>query len=834
MRKLLIFLFVCSSAGLYAQSAGSQQKAFPAKRTSPQTQASFMKENPADIRKRAEQDPRISGNRMDITKMPQMKKNSLLRAASAEPEKARLDSTVLYCQWGFDQPAYKELFYYDANGNQIKYEYVSVDESGNQSLIESQEREYNEQNKLIKVVHSDLWRGFGYVLEYEYDEYGKRRKEIQNFSYSMYEYSYDVNERCINYKYYAIGFGEEKNKILVYEKDYIYEKDKEIEIVKGYYNPISKDSTVSILDNKRVVLIKSYSWDYDLSEWNEKSYTDVEYENEQKIEISYSWDISLDEWVRFRKYITDPETGNTILEEQYSPDGTITSGYKIETTYENEQEIRIKYNWDTTLKEWIKNYKEVYNPNGTLILDVSYNAESTPTGYADRYTDYAYNKNGDIVLQYNSYSDYWSDDYWVYYYSGIETPVRPALPAYNLSAYPANSPVATNGKLQVDGTQLVNQEGDTVRLRGMSSHGIHWFPDCYTDSSLTALVRDWKINVFRIANYVQEEGYATELKMTKDEWKDRIDSLVTFCERLGIYCIIDWHILNEFSGDPWCNIEDAREFWGYISQKYADKAHVIYEICNEPNDGDLNVTVTWGRVRSYADEIIPIIRNNDKHSVIIVGTPNWSQFVNIAAMAPVVDEWNIMYSLHFYAGSHGEELREYADFALEKGLPIFVTEFGTSKDDGSGGFFRAASQTWIDWMNERNISWVNWSFADKNESSCALTAGSCGDETFNSTSVSGAFIKENLIKAYEEEAGNNNVLAVSAHTVIYPNPTNGILYVDIAEPVLNIDIFDITGKKVKVILSPDNSFDISGLASGVYLIKIRTETRSVTQQMIKK
>lgn len=166
--------------------------------------------------------------------------------------------------------------------------------------------------------------------------------------------------------------------------------------------------------------------------------------------------------------------------------------------------------------------------------------------------------------------------------------------------YPAGSPVAINGKLKVSGTQLVNECGEAVQLRGMSTHGPQWFGQCYNRSSIQALVNDWGVSVFRWAMYVEEKGYITN----PSGYRQKIDEMADICENLGIYFLIDWHVLTP--GDPNAHKTEALEFWKYMSQKHGQKKHVLYEICNEPNGG-----VDWQRVRDYADDVIKAIRSNN-------------------------------------------------------------------------------------------------------------------------------------------------------------------------------------------------------------------------------
>lgn len=300
----------------------------------------------------------------------------------------------------------------------------------------------------------------------------------------------------------------------------------------------------------------------------------------------------------------------------------------------------------------------------------------------------------------------------------------------NLSAqnYPAQSPVALNGKLKISGTQLVNECGNAVQLRGMSTHGPQWFNNCYNEQSLDVLVKDWGITVFRLAMYVRESGYTTN----PNQWRGWIDNMVDACGKRGIYCLIDWHVLNP--GNPNDDLNSAIEFWSYMSKKHGSKAHVLYEICNEPNGVD------WGVVKSYAEKIIPTIRNNNDNTVIIVGTPNWSQDVDLASQNKLSDP-NVMYTLHFYAGSHKEWLREKAQKALNNNVALFVTEFGTSHASGDRDYSPEETKTWISWLNQRKISWVCWSYADKNEVSSTLIPGSCNSGNWNNTSECGTLIK---------------------------------------------------------------------------------------------
>ena len=404
--------------------------------------------------------------------------------------------------------------------------------------------------------------------------------------------------------------------------------------------------------------------------------------------------------------------------------------------------------------------------------------------------------------------------------------------------YPAGSPVYYNGKLSVQGTQMVNECGKPVQLRGMSSHGLAWFPECYTEESLTVLVNDWNIDIFRLAIYTHEKGGYCKTDGTqwksKDDYNVYIDELVDICGKLGIYCIIDWHILQEGSGNPKNTLDDAIPFWKYMSAKHKDDKHVLYEICNEPN----GFMVRWSDVKEYADQVIPVIRANDPDKIIICGTPMWSQDVDLASQNPLSYN-NVMYTLHFYSGDHFQSLRDKAQTALNNGAAIFVTEFGTTKASGDGGVFLDECNRWMEWMNERKISWVNWSFSDKAESSAALSPGAAKSRNWNMVSESGQYIKQMLSqpKNYEPCEGINNgvedILLEKQHIILYPNPTKELFSVSVpgGEKLEKVQVFDLTGRFL--FESAEETVDVSRLDRGVYCVKVFLTNRVVVDELVK-
>ncbi|GIQ67349.1 hypothetical protein DUZ99_02530 [Xylanibacillus composti] len=303
------------------------------------------------------------------------------------------------------------------------------------------------------------------------------------------------------------------------------------------------------------------------------------------------------------------------------------------------------------------------------------------------------------------------------------------------SGNPARDVVSQWGQLKVSGTQLQNQHGQDVQLVGISSHGLQWFPQFVNKETIQWLRDDWHVNVFRAAMYTQEDGYIDNPSV-KEKVKEAVEAAID----LGIYVIIDWHIL--YDGNPNTHKEEAKAFFQEMAALYGHYPNVIYEIANEPNGN-----VSWaGDVKPYAEEVIPVIRAIDPDGVVLVGSPTWSQDIHHAADDPLAFD-NVMYTLHFYSGTHGQWLRDRIDYARNRGIGIFVSEWGTSQASGDGGPYLAEAQQWIDFLNARNISWVNWSLADKAEVSAALLPGApISGWTDAQLSASGRWVR-NAIRA---------------------------------------------------------------------------------------
>ena len=328
----------------------------------------------------------------------------------------------------------------------------------------------------------------------------------------------------------------------------------------------------------------------------------------------------------------------------------------------------------------------------------------------------------------------------------VPTPAKEAEAA-------AATAVSTHGKLAVKGTQLVDTNGQPFQIHGVSTHGLQWFGQYNNKAAYQTLRDDWGANAIRLAMYVDEGGYYSD----RNGMKKKVTDGVQYATELGMYAIIDWHLLNV---NPKNYTSEARSFFKEMAQKYKNYDNVIYEICNEPSN------CPWSDIKSYATEVIQTIRAYDKDAIIIVGTPTWSQLGNQGhtyepADDPIRGYSNLMYAFHFYASesSHNQWLTAKIGTAIDKGLPVFVSEFGLSEASGNGNVDLNKAAEWMKRCDDRNVSYCVWSLCNKNESS-ALIKSSCGKTSgwnIDDLTKAGQFIRNHYRSRMENTTKQSGV-----------------------------------------------------------------------------
>jgi len=244
--------------------------------------------------------------------------------------------------------------------------------------------------------------------------------------------------------------------------------------------------------------------------------------------------------------------------------------------------------------------------------------------------------------------------------------------------------------------------------------------DYYTADVVTWVKQDWNAKLIRAAMGVNESGgYISDPTKNKNKVKTVVDAAIAN----DMYVIIDWHSHHAEEYQT-----EAIDFFTEMAQIYGSHNNVIYEIYNEPDNkfanGSDSGNTSWSDIKVYAEDVIAAIRAVDPDNLIIVGTPVWSQQVDTASNDPITSQINIAYTLHFYAGTHTGWLRDKATTAMNNGIALFVTEWGSVSANGDGAVATAETEAWMTFLKDNNISHANWALNDKNESASVLKPGS--------------------------------------------------------------------------------------------------------------
>ncbi len=391
----------------------------------------------------------------------------------------------------------------------------------------------------------------------------------------------------------------------------------------------------------------------------------------------------------------------------------------------------------------------------------------------------------------------------------------------------AQSVVEKYGRLQVNGSYVTAENGDKISLAGNS---LFWsnagdVSDFYNALTVNHLADDWKSAFVRIAIGVKETwdngtGYIDSPTAQTAKVRTVIDAAIA----KGIYVIIDWHTHAAELYKP-----QAVSFFTEMAELYGDNDHIIYEIFNEP------INQPWSDIKSYAADVIAGIRSKDPDNLIIVGTPEFDQQVGLAAASPITGDPNLAYTMHFYADSHGQFLRDRTLQAMNDGIALFVTEFGTTHFSGNGGYNPTESQIWLDFLNENHISYVNWNVSDKDEDSSIVNPNRGAQGLLNGElTASGQFMRNHMRARFQVLSVDDFVINGEKIKIV-PNPVQDILSVISKFSIDAINIYDLTGRVVlsKEVATINPALDIQSLSAGNYMLQLTADGKSAVTKITK-
>ncbi len=391
------------------------------------------------------------------------------------------------------------------------------------------------------------------------------------------------------------------------------------------------------------------------------------------------------------------------------------------------------------------------------------------------------------------------------------------------------------GQLKVEGNKVLAENGQAASLRGMSLFWSQWIGKYYTCDCIKWLRDDWKCTVVRAAMAVESGGYLTNPAAEEKKVRTVIDA----CIDLGIYVIIDWHDHNAH-----LHQKEAAAFFNKMAADYGDLPNVIYEIYNEP------LQISWANlVKPYSEALVNEIRAIDPDNLILIGTPAWSQDVHLAAADPVKGS-NLAYTLHYYAATHRQWLRDRAKAAMNAGIALFVSEFGTCESNGSGVLDYSETAKWFDFLEANQVSWCNWSVADKVETSAALKPNASPSGKWAETDLtdSGKLVRAKIVELNLPVLTSIGPAAGAAVrepdcrlTHNYPNPFNPGTTIEFGLSALRrvrIDVFDMLGRNVAVLADGPMEpgihripWNAGGLPGGTYVYRIKTADAVLTGRM---
>ena len=299
----------------------------------------------------------------------------------------------------------------------------------------------------------------------------------------------------------------------------------------------------------------------------------------------------------------------------------------------------------------------------------------------------------------------------------------------------AMPPVAQHGQLSVVGPHIRDKNGNITSLAGPSFFWSNtgWGQErFYTKGAVETFAKDWNAGIIRAAMGAESNGSYLEDKAGN---LGRVETVVNAAIENGLYVIIDWH-----SHQAEKDIEEAKRFFTSMAMTYGDTPNVIYEIYNEP----LNTTDWSTVVKPYAEELIQTIRAVDPDNLIIVGTQSWAQDVDKAADDPIIGQSNILYALHFYAASHKADLRAKAEYAIDKGLPLLISEWGSVTYNGDGFMDAKSTREWMAFAKKHHLTHLNWAVSDKDETASMFRPGAAsnGGWTTEDLTPSGELVRE--------------------------------------------------------------------------------------------
>ena len=93
---------------------------------------------------------------------------------------------------------------------------------------------------------------------------------------------------------------------------------------------------------------------------------------------------------------------------------------------------------------------------------------------------------------------------------------------------------SADGRLHVEGINLVNSEGTAVQLRGVSTHGLTWYPEFINQRLFTDVSTGWNCNMIRLAMYASQYSGGE-----KEKSLDMLRKGIEYVVKADMYVLVD-------------------------------------------------------------------------------------------------------------------------------------------------------------------------------------------------------------------------------------------------------------------------------------------------------
>lgn len=240
------------------------------------------------------------------------------------------------------------------------------------------------------------------------------------------------------------------------------------------------------------------------------------------------------------------------------------------------------------------------------------------------------------------------------------------------------------------------------------------FKDNYITDEDIHFIKQTGSNTVRLPFHYKLFTYEDYMGLTSNQdGFARIDSLINWCKKEGLYLILDMHDapggqtgdnIDDSYGYPWLFESEKSQklycdIWGKIADYYKNETTILgFELFNEPiahyfeNKEELNA-----KLEDIYKLGAAAIRAVDINHIILLGGAQWNG--NFEPLKDSKFDNKIMYTCHRYGGDPTPAaIQNFIQFRDSVNLPMYMGEIGRNTDEWMTTFCKT--------MEDNNIGWT--------------------------------------------------------------------------------------------------------------------------------